>query len=398
MTPGARISAAIECLDLIFDGMPAEKALTGWARRSRFAGSKDRAAVRDHVFDVLRRRDTYAYIGGGLTGRSVIIGLVQFHDDLEFDALFNGVGHAPYELSEEEKARLSNTLSGEVNGAEGASNFWDLQDWCRDKLSSSHPQNARKISEALKSRAPVDVRVNLRRATVSQAQEQLHAEEIEAEACSLAPAALRLKQNARKIARSQTYLDGIIELQDAGSQALVGVLPLANCKTVLDYCAGGGGKSLTISDMSDAKVFAHDISVARMADISKRAERAGVTIPCLASEDLPKHAPFDLVLCDAPCSGSGSWRRSPDAKWRITPKKFNELLDLQFEILCEAQKLVAPMGYLVYATCSLFAEENEDQVRRLLEKHPNFERKSQHNWTPADGCDGFFVCVLQLKA
>ena len=327
-----------------------------------------------------------------------MIGLVLFHDDLGFDALFNGVGHAPNELSEEEKSRLSNVLSSEVNAAEGASTSWDLQDWCRDKLSSSHPQNARHIAEALKSRAPVDVRVNLRRITVSQAQEQLHAEAIEAETCSLAPAALRLKQNARKIARSQTYLDGIIELQDAGSQALVGALPLDDCKTVLDYCAGGGGKSLAICDLSDAQVFAHDISVARMADIPKRAERAGVSIPCLASEVLSKHAPFDLVLCDAPCSGSGSWRRSPDAKWRITPEKFNELLDLQFKILCKAQKLVAPMGYLAYATCSLFAEENEDQVRRFLEKHPNFERKSQHNWTPADACDGFFVCVMQLKA
>jgi len=397
MTPGARISAAIECLDLIFDGMPAEKALTGWARRSRFAGSKDRNAVRDHVFDALRRRDTCATIGGELTGRSVMIGLVLFHDDLGFDALFNGVGHAPDELNEEEKSRLSKVLSSEVNAAGGASTSWDLQDWCCDKLSSSHPQNARHIAEALKSRAPVDVRVNLRRSMVSQAQEQLHAEAIEAETCSLAPAALRLKQNARKIARSQTYLDGIIELQDAGSQALVGALPLDDCKTVLDYCAGGGGKSLAICDLSDAQVFAHDISVARMADIPKRAERAGVSITCLASEDLPKHAPFDLVLCDAPCSGSGSWRRSPDAKWRITPEKFNELLGLQFEILCKAQKLVVPMGYLAYATCSLFAEENGYQVRRFLEKHPNFERKSQHNWTPADECDGFFACVMQLK-
>ncbi len=402
MTPGARISAAIECLDQIFAGMPAEKALTGWARRSRFAGSKDRAAVRDHVFDALRSRDTYAHIGGALTGRSVMIGFVQSQDDQNFDDLLNGLGHSPEPLTDAERATLTNVMAPQSHGDRepwlmSANWFWDMQDWCADMLKEAYPETACEIAQNLKARAPLDVRVNTRRSSVSEAIDLLQADEILAQTCDISPSVIRIVQNARKVKLSRAFLEGHIEVQDAGSQALVNALPLSGVARLLDYCAGGGGKSLAIADICDATVFAHDISDARMVDIPVRATRAGVSIQCLSTDKIGQQAPFDLVLCDAPCSGSGAWRRSPDAKWRLTAERFQELLDLQYEILTNARKQVSENGYLAYATCSLFAQENEDQVNRFLKEFPMFEKKSQSSWTPLDGCDGFFICVMQLK-
>ena len=384
MTPGARISAAIECLDQIFSGTAAEKALTGWARKSRFAGSKDRAAVRDHVFDALRNRDSYAALGGGLNGRAVMIGLARAQE-LPLDELFNAQGHAPAPLSDEETSVTSNSW------------HWDLQGWCAEKLENSHPKLAKDIASALKQRAPVDLRVNARKADREQAQAILEGEGIATLGVKIADHALRITQNPRKLKTSQAYIDGIVELQDAGSQALVNALPLGDGQRVLDYCAGGGGKSLAMAAQIDGAFYAYDASEERMKDIEQRADRAGVTINCVADNARLEPQSFDVVLCDAPCSGSGAWRRSPDAKWRLTEERLVDLLDIQSEILVSAQSFVSAGGFLCYATCSLFAEENEDQVNKFIAAFPRFKLMSHHNWTPLDDCDGFFVAVMQAQ-
>lgn len=384
MTPGARISAAIECLDQIFSGMPAEKALTGWARRSRFAGSKDRAAVRDHVFDALRSRDSFAADGGELTGRSVMIGLVRLQG-LAIEELFNGVGHAPEPLSDEEHSIKSHDWR------------WDMPDWCVEKLKASHPNSAMDVAKALKARAPVDLRVNVRKISLPAAQAALRVDAIETEKAAVSDSCLRITENPRKLKQSKAYLDGLVELQDVGSQALVKALPLKPGDRILDFCAGGGGKSLAMLAAIDAVCFAHDANPTRMKDIPLRAERAGVSIQQLSTAEMSQHGPYDLVLCDAPCSGSGSWRRSPDAKWRLGKDQFDNLLSLQGEILWEAAHRVEAGGYLCYATCSLFAEENENQVNEFLKRNTNFTMISQHSWTPLDSCDGFYVAIMQLK-
>jgi 16S rRNA (cytosine967-C5)-methyltransferase len=397
MTPGARVSAAIECLDAIFEGAPAEKALTGWARRSRFAGSKDRAAVRDHVFDALRQRDTYAGLGGGLTGRCVMIGLVTAQG-LVMDQLFDGQGHAPEPLTELERQTLAGVMPPVEKASSDASEWcWDMPDWCAQALERTHPDQAKQIADALKRRAPVDIRLNFKLSTMEDAIRELAADGIEVEPCDIAKSALRVTQNPRKVKLSDAYLSGKVELQDAGSQALIEALPLKEARTILDYCAGGGGKALAISAICDAKIYAHDIDAARMKDIPVRAERAETLIRCLETSALSNQGPFDLVLCDAPCSGSGAWRRSPDAKWRFTQERFDELLDIQNDILRKAHLLVAPGGFLVFATCSLFSEENEDQVNGFQKEHPAFSCIHQKSWTPLDGCDGFFAAILQLK-
>lgn len=397
MTPGARVSAAIECLDAIFEGTPAEKALTGWARRSRFAGSKDRAAVRDHVFDALRQRDTYAGLGGALTGRSVMIGLV-IAQGLTMDHLFDGQGHAPEPLTDAERQALAGVMCSSDTVATLPSEwFWDMPDWCVPALERSHPNQAKQIADALKSRAPVDIRLNSKLSTMDEAIRDLAVDGIEVEPCDIAKSALRVTQNPRKVKLSDAYLSGKVELQDAGSQALIEALPLTDTHIILDYCAGGGGKALAMSAICDAKIHAHDIDAARMKDIPVRAERAETHIRCLETSELADQGPFDLVLCDAPCSGSGAWRRSPDAKWRFTQDRFGELLEIQSDILRKAHLLVAPGGYLVFATCSLFHEENEDQVKSFLKEVPSFTCIHQKSWTPLDGCDGFFAAILQLK-
>ena len=384
MTPGARFSAAIDCLDQIFSGVSAEKSLTSWARRSRFAGSKDRAAVRDHVFDALRSRDSYASLGGGLSGRSVMIGLARAQE-LSLNELFNGEGHSPARLSVSEQI---------VNAP---CRQWDMPDFCVNLLKASHPETAYEIANALKSRAPVDLRVNLRKTTVSNAQDVLEKEAILTSLIDSVEAGLRVISNARKLRLSQAYMDGLVELQDAGSQSLVNALPLRNDRKILDYCAGGGGKTLAAAAQIEGSFFAHDVNFARMNDIPHRAKRAGVDIHCVEMGDLAKIAPFDVVLCDAPCSGSGSWRRAPDAKWKFDKEKLSGLLNLQGEILRTAQNFVHEDGYLCYATCSLFSEENEDQVNDFLANNKKFKLVSENSWTPLDECDGFYVAVLQLK-
>ena len=395
MTPGARVQAAIECLDDIFAGAPAEKTMTRWARRSRFAGSKDRAAVRDHVFDALRNRDSLAALGGGLTGRAVMIALA-LREGQDVQALFNGIAHAPSVLSAEEDGQIAQVRERGIDAI--ANDIWDMPDDWAGKLLASHPQNAQAIAHALRDRAPVDLRVNLRKMGRDAALTRLAQEGITAQICDISSTALRITEGARALKNSRSYLDGLVELQDAGSQALVEALPLKESMQVLDYCAGGGGKSLAIAGLAEARIFAHDSDEGRMKDIPARAARAGVKVDCVNSSGALKVSPFDLVLCDAPCSGSGAWRRSPDAKWRLTQEAFQTVLQTQREILLQAKTLVGQSGYLAYATCSLFAEENEEQVNEFLKDTLKFKLIFQKSWTPLDGCDGFHVSVMQLES
>ena len=304
MTPGARVAAAIAVLDAIRAGAAAEQALTGWARASRFAGSKDRAAVRDHVFDVLRTRRS---LGDG-DGRSLMIQLA-LRDGWDLDALFSGEGHAPAAVSVDERAKPA---------LPNAAAACDLPDWLWPEWSKSLGANAEGVARVLQSRAPVFLRVNSRRATREAAAAMLAEDGIATRAHPTVPTCLDVTGNPRQIKTAAAYLQGVVELQDAASQWAVGLLPLAGAARVLDYCAGGGGKALAFADQSEAAVYAHDIAPQRMRDLPERAGRAGVEITILTRNEAQRLAPFDLVFCDAPCSGAGTWRRTPDAKWQLT--------------------------------------------------------------------------------
>lgn len=388
MTPAARVQAAIEILDRIAGGQPAEQVLTGWARGNRFAGSSDRAAIRDHVFDVLRRRRSAAVLGGGESGRALMIGLLRDRGE-QLDAIFSGATHAPAPLTVVETQMLATDL--QLSAAEAS----DLPDWLLPHLRDSFGPEALDVAEALRHRAPVFLRVNLARNTRVAAQARLSAEGIATEPHPLAKSALLVTANARRVQASGVFCDGLVELQDAASQAVVEMIPLRAEGRVLDYCAGGGGKSLALAARENVHVFAHDIDLRRMADLPARAERAGVRIARLSTTQTRDEAPFDVVLTDVPCSGSGSWRRAPEAKWALTLQRLEELETWQTSILTEASTLVRPGGFLVYATCSLMKRENQDQIARFLDGRDDWEMSDERQFTLRDGGDGFYCAILR---
>lgn len=391
MTPAARLSAAIEVLDLHLAGIPVEKALINWARRSRFAGSKDRAALRDIVFGCLRRRASLFHASGARNGRGLVAGFAALEaTQPEMDALFSGEGHAP--------ARLSAIERDALFGAERACDDeakYDLPAWLIHDFEASLGEDALSVSQRLRERAPVFLRVNLSRGTRSQAVRLLAEDGISSEPHQTVETALRVTENPRRVAQSRAYLQGVVELQDASSQAICAGLPEA--KKMLDYCAGGGGKILAYADRHSAKLYAHDANTARLADLSERAKRAKLSVKTLETSDCAKAGPFDLVLVDAPCSGSGTWRRAPEAKWSLTPDSLKALIQLQAEILDEAAALVAPGGCLAYATCSVLDTENAQQVRSFLVRHSHFNLAYQQRLLPSDNGDGFFVAHLTAR-
>ena len=385
MTPAARVQAAIEILDAYLAGKPAEQALTGWARRSRFAGSKDRAAVRDHVFDALRSQRSLAALGGAETGRGLMLGACR-RDGVDPAAVFTGEGHAPAPLSAEEQA------AGHPPAAEAEA--LDIPDWLWPDFTASLGAEAEAAARALQRRAPVHLRVNLARADRATAIAALAEDGVICRPHAAADTALDVTEGARRIRNAAAYRDGRVELQDAASQALVQALPLKDGMRVLDYCAGGGGKTLAMGARAKLRLYAHDAAPQRMRDLPERAARAGLAVELLEGAAVARAAPFDLVLCDVPCSGSGAWRRAPEGKWRLTAEKLDEVIATQAAILDRAAGLVAPGGVLAYATCSLLARENSDQIAGFLHRHPDWRCLWQRGWSVTAGADGFYSAHL----
>ena len=382
MTPGARIAAAIEILDQVQGGQAAEQALTRWARARRFAGSGDRAAIRDHVYDALRHWRSDACRGGGVTGRSRMIGRLraQGHDVM---ALFDGAGHAPAPLSALESA------SGQAPEAEG--DLWNLPDWLVAAFKQSLGQQAHDTALALCQRAPVTLRVNKARTDRATAQAQLNAQGIETTLNPRADTALTVTDGPRRLRNAPSYLDGLVELQDGSSQAAMA--GIEGTGTVLDFCAGGGGKSLALA-AAGWQVTAHDIDAGRMRDLPARAERGGHRIDLCSPQDIAKAGTFDVVLCDAPCSGSGTWRRTPEAKWNLTPERLDMLRALQSQVLDQAIAHVNARGRLIYATCSVLRDENEGQIDAMLARHRGWHLAHAQRWPVDAWGDGFFAAHL----
>ena len=385
MTPAARIDAATHILDRVLTGTPAEAALIGWARASRFAGSGDRAAIRDLVFEALRRRDSLAALGGALTGRGLMLGLIRARNE-DPALVFTGEGHAPAPLTPAELA------SGDPAQA---ATLPDLPAWIWPDWQAALGDAALPLAHAMRARAPVWLRVNPRRATVEAARTALAAEGIETAPHDTLPTALQVTAGERRIAGSSAYRDGMVELQDLSPQLACAALPLAKGARVLDFCAGGGGKSLALAAREDLRLTAHDAAPARMSDLPERARRAGVRVALSPPEKLG--AAYDLVVTDVPCSGSGTWRRTPDAKWRLTRATLDDLRRTQAQILSDVAPLVRPGGRIAYMTCSLLDAENGDQVGRFLGEHPDFRREMSQTWSPETASDGFFLALLRRE-
>ncbi len=395
MTPAARLSAAIDLLDAVIAGEPAERALTRWARASRFAGSKDRAAVRDIVFDGLRRRRSLGWRGGADTGRAIVLAQAA-GEGADLDALCTGEGYDPAPLDAAERARLAAVLPAPPDPVR-----LDYPDFLDAALRASLGDGFEAVLTAMQSRAPVDLRVNMLKTTVNAALVVLARDGVQAEPQPLAPNALRVVANPRAVAASRAYSQGMVELQDVSSQLVTALSGAAPGMRVLDYCAGGGGKTLALAAAMEGQgeLLAWDANPRRMADLPERARRAGASPLILRRSDLDALGPVcDLALVDAPCSGTGAWRRKPEGKWRLTATELAGFPPLQDMILDEAALRVKPGGRLVYATCSLLAVENENRAAAFIARHPGWAPDFARRLSPIDGGDGFFVARFRAPA
>ena len=379
MTPAARAQAAIEILEEVIasarsDGPPADALVAAYFKSRRYAGSGDRRAVRELVFRAVRRS---AELPG--SGRTAMLGIAP--------ELFDGSPHGPAPRGEDEQPAAASLVP----------------DWLGGELS---PLVAAEELAALVERAPLDLRANLLKTD----REALRGEWPGAVPTPLSPWGLRLPTDT-PVTSHTAYLDGRAEVQDEGSQLVALAGEVAGGERIVDLCAGGGGKALALAAAArQAEIIACDVSRQRLSQLPPRAERAGARVairllnpPREAAELSDLAGTCDLVLVDAPCSGSGTWRRNPEGRWRLTPERLERLAALQARVLDLAAPLVKPGGRLVYAVCSVLAREGAAQADAFLSRHSAFGAMDipfaagrldgvGRLLTPGhDGTDGFFI-------
>jgi 16S rRNA (cytosine967-C5)-methyltransferase len=393
MTPAARVQAAIEIVDGWRDGGEGlDRVLTRWGRAHRFAGSGDRHAIADLVHGAVRRMRSALWVAGASepgTARDLLRGSLLL-DGVDPETLFTGERHAPAPLGEGERrpARPLGTAPRPVR--------LDFPDWLAADLGGIDDR----VLEAMRARAPLDLRVNLLKARPQDAIATLAGEDIAAEPAPLPPTALRVTAGQRRVAGSRAYRDGLVEIQDAASQAAVDLAAARPGETVLDLCAGGGGKTLALAAAmaGRGRLCAHDIAPQRIAALPDRARRAGAAVEIVGTSALAGlEGACDLVFVDAPCSGSGAWRRNPDGKWRLRPDDLDRLTATQDALLLQAGTYLAPGGRIVYATCSILARENDARVEACLRRAEGTTVERRLSLTPLDGGDGFYAVVVGGK-
>lgn len=432
MTPAARLSAAIELIDTIdAERVPAAKALKEWGTAHRYAGSGDRAAISGLIWDVLRRRSSSAFLMDADTPRARVLGMLRLERGMDVDAiaaLCDGSRFAPEPLTEAERAALtSRSLDGAPPHIAG-----DYPEWLDPHLAAVFGEDRVAEATAMASRAPLDLRVNALKARREKVQASL--KHLGAAPTPWSPMGLRIELGADArnpgIHAEEDFIKGAIEVQDEGSQLAAVFTAAKPGEQVIDLCAGAGGKTLALAAMMGGKgrLIATDRDKRQLAPIFERLSRAGVHNAEVRS---PKgdadpvadiKASADLVLIDAPCTGTGTWRRNPDAKWRMRPGALEVRLKDQAEVLDRAAAMVKPGGRIAYVTCSVLRSENGEQVRSFVARHPEFSiqplnetasvlwdkaedfeqaaLKSAEGWlmTPRrTGTDGFFVSVLKKR-
>jgi 16S rRNA (cytosine967-C5)-methyltransferase len=378
MTPAARVAAAIEVLgDIETRRRPAAEAMKDWGLAHRFAGSGDRAAISGLVHDGLRKKSSSAWLMGDASPRAEVLGALKQTRGLDGNAiagLFSGEGHAPVPLTEAERHRLATAdLTGAPPHVAG-----DFPEWLTPEFQASFGDDAVEEGWALAHRAPVDLRVNLLKTTQDKALSALA--HLSPQPAPLSPVGLRIaiRPDGRgpALTAEPAYVKGLVEVQDEGSQLAALLAEAKPGQQVLDLCAGAGGKTLALAAAMNnhGQIYATDADGRRLTPILDRLQRAGarnvqVRAPRGEQDVLADlEGRCDLVLIDAPCTGSGAWRRNPDAKWRIRPGALEQRLKDQDEILEKAMRFVKKGGRIVYVTCSILKPENEDRVSEFLSR------------------------------
>src|ERR1700709_602262 len=382
MTPAARLSAAIELIETIDPhGVPAAKALKEWGTAHRYAGSGDRAAISGLIWDVLRRRASSAWIMDDDSPRSRVLGMLRVERGLDTEAiaaLCDGGRFAPAALSDGERAALSaRSLADAPAHIAG-----DYPEWLDGYLAQVFGDDRVAEATAMASRAPLDLRVNTLKAKREKILPSLA--HLGALPTSWSPIGLRIELGADArnpgIHAEEDFIKGAIEVQDEGSQLAALLSGAKPGEQVIDLCAGAGGKTLALAAMMQGKgrLIATDHDKRQLAPIYERLSRAGVHNCDVRTPKGPDdtlsdiHASADLVVIDAPCTGTGTWRRNPDAKWRMRPGALEVRIKDQVEVLDRAVPLVKAGGRIAYITCSVLPQENNSQIRGFVARHPDF--------------------------
>lgn len=443
MTPSARIQAVLELLEEIEKTpRPADGLASAYFRARRYIGSHDRGAVSTMLYAILR---AHARLGwwlekneAGNTPRARLIAWLALAEQKTADQagqLFSGGKFGPPPLAEEEKTLAEKLATHTLEHPEMPENVRaECPDWAYASLKKRFGGNFAHEMEALLEPAPLDLRVNSLKAARADILAELEKAGVKAGPCKLSPFGIRI-HNRPALNTLPMLKEGRVEIQDEGSQLVAAAVEAGAGMQVVDFCAGAGGKTLAIAAQmkNKGRILACDVLEKRLKRSTERFRRAGIhnieTRPLKNERDpwIKKHrAKFDRVLVDAPCTGVGAWRRNPDARWRAEvdasenaeeteaqmPVKeaggrlqalgpgLEALVKLQAEILDSAARLVKPGGRLIYATCSLLPEENEEQVEKFLAAHADFTLKPPVlSLTPAEnGTDGFFAAVMERAA
>ncbi|MDQ2861420.1 MAG: RsmB/NOP family class I SAM-dependent RNA methyltransferase [Pseudomonadota bacterium] len=409
MRDGGRLAAAIGVLgEIQARHRPAKLALKSWGESARYAGAKDRAFVSGLVLDVLRRRRSLAWTMGEDSDRARTLAALRFVWDWPAERIEAAAsdGHGPGALSDTERARLAApaALDDAPDAVRG-----DYPDWLEEAMARAFGAARAVEGAALATRAPVDVRVNTLKTDVAHVLKALapfHAQPVGGVETALRIAAPAASERAAPVEATPAFEKGWFEVQDLGSQIAAARAGEIARGQVLDFCAGGGGKTLALAAAmgNTGQLYAYDSEARRLTDTVRRAQRAGVRNLQVRSPLEPDalkglEGRMDLVFVDSPCTGSGTWRRHPDAKWRLSPDQLARRMAEQDSVLDAAAPFVKAGGRLIYVTCSLFAEENEDRVAAFLARTAGFALAGDAlRLTPrGDGTDGFFVAELSKE-
>ena len=411
MTPAARLQAAIDILaTLETTNQPLDRYLRDFFRSRRYAGSKDRRAIAERVFDVTRHRASLIHRMGSADARALVIGaLLEEGEDPEL--LFTG-GYGPPPLNQQERLVIATTRPVAPAHVVG-----EYPLWLESQLIRAFGDGLAVEMAALQTRAPVDLRVNSLKATKPEVIGALQAAGFAAAPMPWAPFGVRIPagEGSAALAKSALFAAGAFEFQDEAAQIAAQLAGASPGMRVLDLAAGAGGKALALAAAmnNEGEILAFDDNPQRLAPLTERAARAGAS--CIVAVDQRGGAPwgngrFDLVFLDAPCSGTGTWRRQPELRWRLTGERLIELTHIQDGLLDEAGRYTAKGGRLVYATCSLLACENQDRIAAFLSRNPDFRVvEASSTWqgvappglgtdfraSPAQtGTDGFYTAVL----
>lgn len=433
MTPAARVQATVDLLDAILgDTRPADGVIASYFKGRRFFGAKDRRAVQDQVWRIIRHRARLTWalgaetVSGRLLAAAALVALEKRPVD-SVAGIFSGAKYGPAALHANEKRMLEKAASRNFADAPRAARL-ECPAWILEKFDAAFGDAADAEVAALGTEAPLDLRVNALKAEREAILAQLTEEGLDVHPTALSPWGVRVNGRTT-LGNHLGFKDGLFDVQDEGSQLTAFLVDARPGMSIMDLCAGAGGKTLALAARmgNKGRLVASDLSVPRLERSKLRLRRAGVhnaTLRVLEEHDKwlkrqtsSKGGAFDRVLVDAPCTGTGAWRRNPDARWRLTPESLANLTATQDSVLDQGAKLVRPSGWLVYVTCSLLRDENESRIEAFLARNPEFQPLDAAGIWPTvlpgtspvpgpyltfspvrTGTDGFFVAVLERKS